>query len=441
MRTHFIFFLFLFSVELLSFNVNDSLLTITQFPFRVDSIKIVGNEITKENVILNEIDFRIGESLDSARLFFNRERIFSLKIFTDVNLLQEKNDTLNILVINVKESWYIWLIPQLFFADRDYSKISYGLRLDLNNFRGMNEEIKLIFTLGFDPSLRISYRVPYLFKSENIFSDFLLETVNAENRSLIAEEIYGEDFKQKIYSFRFNLGKRFDLFNRLALTSGFNYIETPKYFPKINASEDRIDRVFYLGLRYTYDTRDLIQFPTNGEIFISDLTNKGFGFDNINYQIFFFDYRKYFPLSSDLSAKFRVMTRQAIGDDVPFYDQSFIGLNERIRGHFSLQQEGNSSYFSSVEINFPIIKEYFFSMELPVIPKSLTSFRTAIYAHSFFDVGLSRMRNIPINFSNLNSGFGIGLTILTLPYNIARIEYAINNLGIKEIILDLGISF
>ena len=53
-------------------------------PFRVDSIVIKGNDITEPEIILTELTFSKGEVVDSVKLRYNRERIYSLGIFTNV---------------------------------------------------------------------------------------------------------------------------------------------------------------------------------------------------------------------------------------------------------------------------------------------------------------------------------------------------------------------
>jgi len=78
---------------------------------------------------------------------------------------------------------------------------------------------------------------------------------------------------------------------------------------------------------------------------------------------------------------------------------------------------------------------------LPLIPEALLTYRIEMYAQIFADAGVTQLRGKSINLSHSFSGYGFGLTTLILPYNIARLEFAMNELGKKELVFDLGISF
>jgi len=410
-------------------------------PFQVDSIAIVGNDITEPEIILTELTFAKGETVDSTKLRYNRERIYSLGIFTNVKLYPKTTEPKSTLIIEVSESWYIWPIPFLALRDRDWKKATYGIDLLVMNFRGMNEKLRTSFSIGYDPSFSLQYTKPYWFRKEAIYFDAFFAYVNQNNKSAFAEYFYGEKFKQKFVTGQIAVGKRFNLFNKADVYGGFSYVESPKYIQQVNASSSRIDRIPYLGFRYYFDSRDLAQFPKDGIFFHTDYLKKGFGNEGIDYNIFLADFREYRTVYKDLSSKWRFVTRQTFGKEIPFYDYSFLGYNERVRGHFTQRSEGNNLYMSQLEFKFPVLKEINLHFDLPLIPEALLSYRVEIYAQLFADGGITQMRGKPINFSHAYSGYGIGLTGLVLPYNIARLEYAINELGKPELVFDLGISF
>lgn len=410
-------------------------------PFRVDSIVIKGNDITEPEIILTELTFKIGDVVDSTKLRFNRERIYSLGIFTNVKLYPESNGDKTTLIIEVKESWYIWPIPFLALRDRDWKKATYGIDFLVMNFRGRNEKLRTSFSIGYDPSFALQYTKPYWFRKEAIYFDAYFVYVNQNNKSANAEYLYGEKFKQKFISGSVTVGKRFNLFNKADVYGGFSYVETPKYISRINASNARIDRLPFLGFRYYYDSRDLAQFPTEGIFFNADILKKGFGNDGIDYNIFSADFREYRTVYKSLSSKWRFTTRQTFGKLIPFYDHSFLGYSERVRGHFTHRSEGNNLYLSQLEFKYPILKEINIHLELPFIPEALLTYRVEMFAQVFADAGITQLRGKSINFSHGFSGYGFGLTTLILPYNIARLEFARNELGKIEVVFDLGISF
>ncbi|MFO7525234.1 MAG: BamA/TamA family outer membrane protein [Ignavibacteriaceae bacterium] len=412
------------------------------YPFKVDSIVIEGNDITEEFIILRELTFEINDSIDFETAEYNRERIYSLGIFNQVSLKPEFADSKNILNIIVEESWYIYPIPFINIKERDWNKLSFGMYLVLKNFRGRNETLSAVVALGYDPTYALSYFNPNSIGNENIFISGRVSYSNVSNKSIIAENLVGYGFEQKVISSEFEIGRRFSLFHKFALRFGFNYIQTPFYIEGVNASSDRIDRMFTIGAGYQYDSRDLIQFPKTGFYTNVSYIEKGLGINDINYSVARLDIRNYLTLVERLHFKSRFTGRFTSGKTIPYYDNSIIGLEDRIRGFFFQKFEGNHLYLASAEMYYPIIEELKINLYfIPIIPKQLLSYRFALYAQIFADAGATQFKGSSISLNDFRSGYGGGLTILILPYYVARIEYAVNELRKSEFIFDIGISF
>ncbi len=435
------FFTFLLTVNV-SAQDSDSSQMLSPLKVKVDSITIIGNDITEEDIILRELTFETGDEIDHNILAFNKERIYSLGIFNRVELYPLQFESKNVIVILVEESWYIYPIPFIELKDKDWDKVSYGMDFSIRNFRGRNETLRARLALGYDPSLYLAYYVPYLIRSEAI--SFSIETMyrDIRNKSRIADSLYGKIFDQKFINNYLVLGKRFGVYHRASFNIGFSYVETPFYLKGISASNGRIDRQFSIGAAYMYDTRDLIQYPKEGILAWISYEMKGLGIEDINYQILNVDFREYRKLVGDLTAKWRFTSRMTFGKLIPFYDHSYIGFIERIRGHFTTEQEGNDYYISSLELFHPIFKDVHISFDnIPLLPKELFSYRIGLYAQLFLDTGATRFRGNPLRSRDFLTGYGAGLTLLLLPYNILRIEFALDEYRNHEIIFDLGISF
>jgi outer membrane protein assembly factor BamA len=412
------------------------------YPFRVDSISIQGNDLTKEFIIVRELTFKVGDTIDYETASYNRERIYSLGIFNQVKIEPKKNDPTNILNIIVEESWYIYPIPFVNIKERDWNKLSFGMYLVLKNFRGRNETLSAVAAFGYDPTFGLSYYNPNTIGNENISFFTRIAYSDVSNKSITAEQLAGGKFDQKVISGDLEIGRRFFLFHRFALRFGFNYIESPVYFEGVSASMDRIDRVYSISAAYQYDTRDLAQFPKNGLFASTSYMLKGMGINDINYDVARVDVRTYNQLFDRLHFKMRFTSRFTLGDKIPYYDNSIIGLEDKIRGFFKNKLEGNHSYLTSAELYYPIIEELQINLDfIPIIPKQLLSYRFALYAQIFADAGAVQNRNTALRIADFKSGYGAGLTILILPHYVARIEYAINELRKTELILDVGISF
>ena len=422
--------------------VSDSLIYKGNYSFKVDSIQVEGNKITEQDVIMRELTFAPGDTVNKKILEYNSNRVFSLGIFTVVNFIPYRADTCNYVLISVEESWYIYPIPFVDLQDKDWQKISYGVNLMVRNFRGQNETLRATAEFGYDPKFMLYYDRPYFIKEQSIYLTVQLYYQDAINKSTEAKQLYGGDFNQKFINGSIDLGKRLNLFNRIDLSVGYDYVDNPVYIKGISASNERIDRQVTLGASYTYDTRDLAQFPGRGAYAFANVQFSGLGLNNIDYQAIAFDLRKYFEFDSGLRFKCRAASRITFGRLVPFYDYSYLGYGERIRGDYNLEMEGNDYYIGSLELNYPIIKDFELSFNfVPVIPKSLLTYRFAMYAELFSDAGTTRLWGQPVSINDFSSGYGTGLVFLILPYSELRIEYALNNYGKSQFILGLGTSF
>jgi len=437
-----IFFLILIFYLPVNAQQEDTLYYEGNYSVIIDSIIITGNEITKEFVILRELTFGMGDTLNPKLASFNRERIYSLGIFNEVKLKPANVDDKNILIVEVEESWYIYPIPFIRLKDRDWEKISYGMAVSLKNFRGRNETLSGLIAFGYDPSFSFSYLNPNLVYKHDLFLQTVLGHNTSTNKSSTAEELHGESFEQKIYFGQFTFGKRFGLYHRFALKTGYNYVETPFYIEGINASDSRIDRTVMIGAFYSYDTRDLAQYPSSGIYAFVNYELKGFGINGINYRVGNLDFREYRKFFNMLTAKWRFAIRHTAGD-VPYYDYSYLGYSERIRGYFhNGEREGNDRFIGSVELNYPVIEETRINLYfIPLLPKSLLSYRVALISELFVDTGTTRLQGEPLTIKNFDTGYGGGLSILFLPYFVMRLELAFNDRGESEWIFDIGASF
>ena len=420
----------------------DSLFNSELYPFIVDSINITGNETTENFIILRELNFAVGDTLTQQNSIYNRERVYSLGIFNHVYFIPTIIDSKRILNIEVEEGWYIYPIPVIQATENDLNKLSYGMYLKLKNFRGRNEDITAYFLLGYDPTFGLNYYNPNIIGKENIFINSGMSYSNVSNKSPTAENLYGSNFRQKVIGARFTTGKRFGLFNRLYLNSGYTYIETPFYIPGVNASDNRIDNLVELGIGFEHDTRDLVQFPKDGIYSNLVYTAKGLGIDDISYGVASIDFREYRNIFNGIIGKWRFASRFTFGDDVPYYDHSIIGNSEKIRGHYFEKFEGDDYYLTSVELYYPIIEELNIDLSfIPIIPDKLLSYRIGFYTQIFAETGMAKYKDEPLAINKFNSGYGLGLTFLILPYSILRVEVAFNEQLKSQFIFDLGVSF
>jgi outer membrane protein assembly factor BamA len=151
----------------------------------LDSIGFAGNEVSKARMLLFELNIAPGDTLQAdeleRKLEENRRRLFNLRLFHEVGYTYTCHEGRVVVVYTMQERWYLYPIPILDFADRnfnawlerrDWGRVDYGLNLIRRNFRGRNEEVRLRVQQGFNRRLEFVYRVPYISRTHKLGMDF-----------------------------------------------------------------------------------------------------------------------------------------------------------------------------------------------------------------------------------------------------------------------------
>ena len=94
----------------------------------IHDILISGNKVTHEPVILRELVFSTGETVFKMELLpalqMSRDNLLKLAIFNFVQLnVKHLGNNLIDVTIDVIERWYIWPIPIVEYADRNFNSL------------------------------------------------------------------------------------------------------------------------------------------------------------------------------------------------------------------------------------------------------------------------------------------------------------------------------
>ncbi|MEW6653814.1 MAG: BamA/TamA family outer membrane protein, partial [Bacteroidota bacterium] len=348
----------------------------------------------------------------------------------------------NTLIIEVEESWYLYPIPYWYTKNNSIETLTYGVYFLRRNFRGRNETLKANIAIGYDKYFSLQYDNPALFYDNEIGFSALVSYYNYTNVNETAKKLNEGDFIYKVVRGTVGFWKRINQFYLVGTKAAFDYWEiNTSAKGALTASGNKRDRLPSLSFYQFYDTRDLKLFSQNGIYSFLSFAHKGFGVDGISYNSLEIDLRGYQIIAGELSSKLRLFHSRTFGRQVPFYDYSFLGFSEKIRGHNNIFYDAHNSLLTSLELSYPLLNEWNFSIKLPLIPKNLTSARVGIHFNLFADAGTVFNNGEPLILKKFHSGYGVGLTLLLLPYNAIRFEYAINELGKGEIIFAAGFSF
>jgi outer membrane protein assembly factor BamA len=427
----------------------------------INNIFIVGNEKTRKNIILREIDLKTGVSYDWDDLITviqeDQKKIYNLQLFTSVEITPLLTDEENIeILVSVKERWYI--IPNIIFTladrniaewwtnqNRDFSRVNYGGKLSHNNVGGRNEKLRIGAQFGFIKAFEIMYSIPYLDRNQNHgisgqFTYFTQKTIPV--KSAFNKQVFytneNEEILRKNSSAFFRYSYRASFYNFHFVTLGYNntivspdvFIQNPAYL----LHESTKLNYFVVGYTFRHDKRNNIQYATEGELLNVSLTKFGvFSADDIDDTEFTLNANKYYKFGE----KFNFVTGLSISSFLekrqPFTLVRGIGYNPYfIRGYELNVIEGqqtlvhkNSLRFKFIDIGYDIGK-YVPLEEFSYLPLKM-------YLGFNFDHGFVNDRNnIPENVRLTNKylfGYGPGLDIVTLYDMVFRFEYSLNNQG------------
>jgi len=395
---------------------------------KISEIVIMGNSITKDYVILREMKTKEGDLLDPELLERDRKRIQSLQIFNRVSFqVIEENQNVNLFIF-ITEMWYIYPFPIFFINEHDWNKISWGAGLKHLNYRGRAEKLYLTFWLGYNPTLSIKFRTPWFLSKQDLYAGLNIDYSHVRNKHFFSENITEDHIKVAG-----SLGRRLGYHMFVSTTIGYEEVSVaPEYSYCLNSNSDT-DQIPFMLLNFNWDHRDLIEFPTSG--FYLSLTGIKSGLPKfpVDYSRFILDSRVYIPLLRSSTLALRTASTFSFGK-VPLYDRVYFGYEERVRGYFSKKFEGENRVLFSSSLRFPLIPLRYYNVgDLA----ELQNLKFGISGSIFMDSGYIWNQGDTFDGSNLNTGFGVGLLFHLPIINIVRLEYAFDEKGRAEYILDL----
>lgn len=418
-----------------------------RYPLR--DIKIYGNRVTKDKIILHELPVHLGDTLTDEQVRESQQRVYNIGLFNSADVVLW-NDTLThsaIMYIVVSERWFIF--PQIILGVKDRgwtdmfskgSKLYGGLAGVDYNFLGRNEKLFAGGVLGYDPWADIEWDRIVLNDDQTLLLDLSLGTSRTLNES---DTLYtqGQSFNEISYSASTQVHYRIN--QRLTVSGGasFQSLHLSNSNARLTLNPSGNDNAPIFSASIAYDSRDVVEYPMYGTWFQMSISRTGFD-QYINYGNFSIDLRRYIPTWWGISFCFRAAADLAYDGIEPIYNHVFLGLNERVRGDFSTKREGEDLAIGSAEIRIPILspKTYKWSTAPSYLPEQFTIWKFGIYATVFEDAGVPWFRDQRLADQQWSNGTGAGIDLL-FPYGIVtRFEYAIGTVK-GQFIFDVGASF
>ena len=402
----------------------------------VDTVILAGNAKTRDYVFLNELTLRQGDTVTAEAMAYDRDRIYSLGLFTRVDVAYDSLEGIRFLFVEVSERWYLIPFPILGFRDGDPKRFFGGAGFLHNNVGGRNQKLRASIVFGSDPSASLSFSDPLLFHDERIFFSGGFSFSRVRNKSAVEAARTG-DFEERHVDVNVTLGKRLTFSQTAGINVGYRTVEVSAWWPGRTLAPAGRDRFLYATASYVLDSRDLFEYPSRGGYLALFATKYGLGDSRVDFTRAGADLRRYVPLPFDLTLAARAQGSLVAGGPVPSYAHVFFGYGERLRGWFRAVEEGENIASGTIELRRFLLPPRIFRVSALPLPDEFRVWRFGLGAALFANAGTTWYRGQPQGWRTLLAGYGGGLHLL-LPYSfVVRLEYAWNQYGRGEFILDL----
>jgi outer membrane protein assembly factor BamA len=460
------------SIAVVAF-IFSSLFIFSQHKVMVKAIEFKGLKHTKENVVLQELDFAINDSIDisniSSILEKNEKRLLSIGLFNlcDMNIKQwdEASNSL-VVFIDVKENWYIYPAPIFELADRSFnvwwkemnrslSRVNYGLRLDHLNLTGNKDKFKIILQSGYTRKYESEYIFPYIYKNWGL----RINAVFSENKEIgyinFSNKVLFKKYDdERILLKRFRTGitavNRLNVYTNQFFKAEYHYNQVndivvkdlnPSYFP----NGDKF--IKYLKLEYVlkYNRTIFPTYPEGGYAFSVEARGEGFGIGNYNNSGLAIDYEKYFNPTKKLILGFKVKGKINFTNNVvPYSNNSAIGYgSDVLRGYELYVMDGTRFAWGKTAVKYNLLdKIYSLGKYMKIGAFKKMSIR--LFTKWTTEVGYSyEPTYIASNtFNNrMLIGYGPGLDLLLFNNFVVSAEYNYNHTGQGSIFYKSSFNF
>ncbi len=426
----------------------------------IDSINIEGNTKTKEKVILRELTFKKGDSLDfkqlNAILEQNRLLLMNTGMFSSVTInIKNWNKNAIQLLIQIKEMFPFIPTGSLSFADRNFNiwwteknrdlkRLNYFAGLRFVNPTGNRDVFKASVQFGFGQKAELSYRLPNIGKKNqfgfysNVYLSRYKEVWYAtQNDSLL---FYRDESNFLLKKFRASIGFSFRpkirsiqylrlQYNKDLTTEDVIKNKNSNFFAENQSKQQYLSAQY----RYTLDYRNIRPYPTKGAFAAIEVEKQGFlPKDNVNALYGSLLYAQYFSLSKKISTELVAKARyEFTRTRQPYYNIRAIGYGtDYLRGYEYYVIDGTDFAYLKSSLRYE-----FFNKKIDLgefLPENIRyiPFRANLSLNNDFGKVQDSYNDKNNTFPNRWLwGKGIGLDFI-IYYNVVfQLEYSVNHLN------------
>ncbi len=419
----------------------------------VAEIVVKGNKHTSESIILREIPFHKGDTLDFTEVTnlinVSSQNILKTSLFHTATMAYETDEGEIAFTVYVTERWYWWVWPLIEIPDRnfndwwqhrDLSRLSAGLHYQHENVRGKMEKLNIKALGGYRTHLEGSYDWPYINLKKSmglgIFASYTSQhEVNYE--TVDNKQVFYEGKEIMLQSFVMAANLKYRPGTHLTHSLTLQYWQprfndsirflNPEYL--ITTSNPQLTGVTYL---LKADYRDNRYYPLNG--FYAE-TEAGYLADvnqQYNQRSIRTSLRGYLPLTNQLYAASEFTFRFTAPRIKPYYLQNALGYNrEFIRGYEYLVIEAPHYWIFKSHLKYAAVPLKIFKVPF-ICSEKINTIPLSIYAGPHFDTGKAfpELENSTNSLQGkLLMGYGAGIDLVTYYDKVFRFEYTFRHNG------------
>ena len=467
-----LFLLFFFTNSLVfsksSFNLSDNK------QYKINKIIITGNELTKDKIVLMELSFKKDDLIQlgqiNKQIKLSKSNLTNLNLFNFITITYEITNNEVTFNIELVERWYVWPYPILEISERnfnvwwqdfkdsdynDFSRLNYGVFLNIENFRGLNELLLIKFRKGFKEHYMLRYETPYINKKKTFGINTHIELFRrkktyykTQNNQLIYFENDNDSYTSNEFLFDFEFVYKRSINTKHKINIDYHRIKIDEDISALNPNYLLSDSVmrnsadFYnLSYQFIKEKRNNNVYPTSG-YYLDFEFGKDIGLDVNHFEINS-HIEKHFVLNNTILLGSSLKSRITNSKKQAYFSAQTLGFDDYVRGYEYYVIDGEDFYLSKSALKFAVIqnKKY----DIPYIKmKQFKKSHFSIYATIFSDFGYSKNNTDYTNNSLANSilwGRGFSIDYVTYYDKLLRIEFSINGLGEKGVFLHFSNPF
>ncbi len=438
--------------------------------FVIHTISVSGNYRTKKRIILRELTFQAGDtvlaSMLDTRLLRAKYNIQNTLLFNFVRIdtIPYFKNQIDIL-IDLKERWYLFPIPTLDNAERNFNtwlenpnlaRESYGFYFVDNNFKGLKSNLSFKFRFGYSEQFQVTYSIPYIDKKQasglgfgfsyNRNHEIIYSTVDDYVQYYKNPESYVRDE----WVGRINYSHRWGLYNyQLA---ELRFVKSSVSDSVVSLNKDYFEngstifQLFVASYGFRRDFRDSKIYPLKGYFVGIDFVKQGLGIlknESADLVYISASARKYWQLFDRTYFDAMLKGKLSTNDQPPYYVQRALGYGDYVRGYEYYVIDGQSFALLKTNIHYQLVRPNVHKFnglgneKFNTLPYAfyLSLFADAAYVSDKFYYQLN-----PLTNSWLIGG-GVGLDFVTYYDIVLRFEYSVNRMGETGFYVHLSAPF